>query len=63
MKVETGRIKSVSTWDSGGGIEIDVIELADGRVLGLTDEVIILYESIDDLQSGDVSVNRPCIFL
>ena len=26
MKIETDRIKSVSTWDSGGGIELDLID-------------------------------------
>lgn len=63
MNIETDRIKSVATWDSGGGIEIDIIELNDGRVLGISDEAVILYENMEDLVSGDASAKRPCIFL
>ncbi len=63
MTTLTERIKSVSTWDSGGGIELDIVELADGRVLGISDEAVILYESMDDLEAGDASANRPFITL
>ena len=63
MATLTERIKSVSTWDSGAGIELDIVELADGRVLGISDEVVILYKSMEDLEMGDASVNRPSILL
>ncbi len=63
MATLTERIKSVSTWDSGAGIELDIVELADGRVLGISDEVVILYKNMEDLEMGDASVNRPSILL
>lgn len=58
MNVETDRIKSVSTWDSGGGIELDLIELTDGRVLCISDEAVVLYKDMDDLEAGDPSISR-----
>lgn len=63
MKVETDRIKSVSTWDSGGGIELDLIELTDGRVLCVSDEAVVLYKDMDDLEAGNASTGRPHIDL
>jgi|GEM_PF-5664217 len=41
-------IKSVSTWDSGVGISIGLLELQDGRVIGISEDVINLYKSMDD---------------
>jgi len=46
-------VRSVSSWDSGGGIVVDIVELADGRVLGITDESVVLYPNIDALQDGE----------
>lgn len=55
-------VREVYSWDSGGGLELDVIELDDGTVIAISDETIALYASIDDL-AGDgtslVSVLRP----
>jgi hypothetical protein len=36
-------IKDVQTWDSGGGVQVDLIELRNGRVIGITDNVVILH--------------------
>lgn len=63
MKIETDRIKNVSTWDSGGGIELDLIEFVDGRVLCISDETVVLYKDMEDLEAGDASVKRPHIDL
>lgn len=63
MKVETDRIKGITTWDSGGGIELDLIELVDGRVLCVSDEAVVLYKDMDDLEAGDAGVKRPHIDL
>jgi len=54
-------IKNVTTWDSGGGMELDVIELEDGQILAISEDVIVLYDDIDDLESGDSSKKRPSI--
>ena len=56
-------IKNVSSWDSGGGMELDLIELSDGRVLAVSEDVIVLYSDIEDLQAGDASKERPHITL
>ena len=41
-------VKSVGRWDSGGGIELDIIELDDGQALVVTDETVSMYLSVDD---------------
>lgn len=48
-------VNSVSSWDSGGGI---IVELADSRVLGITDESVVLYANMEALQEGDAE-NDP----
>jgi hypothetical protein len=53
MELGTEYIKSISSWDSGGGIVIDIVELKDGRVLGITDESVVLYPSMEALESGE----------
>ena len=63
MTQDFAYIKSISTWNSGGDIEINVIELKDGRVLGITEEVVILYKDMEDLEEGDPSEKRPTIIL
>lgn len=55
MELDTEYVKSVSSWDSGGGIMIDVIELKDGRVLGITDESVVLYPSMEALEEGEAN--------
>lgn len=56
-------ITNVSTWDSGGDMELDLVELADGKILTISDEAIVLYDSMEDLMTGDASKERPTIFL
>jgi len=55
-------IKEVSTWDSGGGITLDLVELKDGRVLAISDESIVLYRDMEDLMTGEPST-RPILHL
>ena len=43
LDIETVHIKSVTTWDSGGGIELDVIELDGGPALVVSDDSIVVY--------------------
>jgi len=56
-------IRAVSSWDSGGGIIVDIVELADGRVLGVTDESVVLYPSLDALQEGQADTGAGVIAL
>jgi hypothetical protein len=53
MELGTEYIKSISSWDSGGGIVIDIVELKDGRVLGITGESVVLYPNMDALEEGE----------
>ncbi|WP_374090125.1 hypothetical protein [Methylomicrobium lacus] len=53
MELGTEYIRSVSSWDSGGGITVDIVELSDGRVLGITDESVVLYPNMEALESGE----------
>ena len=41
-------LRSVDTWDSGGGIELDILELDDGAALVVGDETVVFYRSLDD---------------
>ena len=41
-------IASFDTWHSGGGIELDIVELNEGPTLVLADDTIAVYRSADD---------------
>ena len=55
-------IKQISSWDSGGGIELDIVELADGKVLAISEEAVVLYDSLDDLESGEGKERQTLYF-
>lgn len=61
--MEFEHIEKVSTWDSGGDVLLDLIELKDGRVLAISDEIVILYKNMEDVMTGDASEERPSIIL
>lgn len=54
-------VKSTSTWDSGGGILLDLVYLKDGTILAISGEAIVLYVNQEDLEGGEDG-ERPCIF-
>ncbi len=41
-------LRNVDTWNSGGGVELDILELDDGTTLVLGNETISFYRSLDD---------------
>ena len=61
--MELEHIKEISSWDSGGGLSIDIVELKNGRVIGITDESIVLYQSKEELLEGTLAAARPTINL
>jgi hypothetical protein len=63
MEQKSEYVRSVSSWDSGGGIIVDIVELADGRVLGITDESVVLYPNLDALQDGEANNEAGMIAL
>lgn len=44
-------VRSVWTWDSGGGVELDVVELEGGMALVVGDETVTVYRSADDFRA------------
>lgn len=59
---ELEHLAEVATWDSGGGQVLDLLTLRDGRVLAVSEDAIVLYENIADLEAGEAR-DRPTIFL
>lgn len=47
LEVNGKFIKKVWTENTGGGCMVDMIELEDGRVIGINEECVVLYESMD----------------
>ena len=45
-------VVSGNVWDSGGGIQLVVIERSDGRVVAVSDEVVCEYADRDALTHG-----------
>ncbi len=41
-----------SVWDSGGGIQLVVIERSDGRVVAVSEEIVCEYADRDALTQG-----------
>ena len=56
-------IKETSSWESGGGISLDIVELKDGRILAISDKVVVPYNDMEDLIGGEPSETRPSIVL
>ena len=56
--MELKYIVEVTTWNSGGGIELNIVTLKDGRVLAISDESVVLYASIDDLVAGEPGIHQ-----
>ena len=55
-------IAEATTRDSGGGQVLDLLILKDGRVLVLSEDAVVLYESMDAVEAGDAQ-ERPTIYL
>ena len=54
-------IKETSTQNTGGGCMVDFIDLHDGKVIALNDEVLILYDSYADYEKEDSSCEAETI--
>jgi len=51
--MNTTYITKIETVNTGGGCMVDLLTLSDGRVIGINDECVALYESINKFDSGD----------
>jgi hypothetical protein len=48
-------VERVTTWDSGGGIVLDLLRLKDGSIIGISAESIVLYSSEEELMGGEIA--------
>lgn len=62
MKLKLEHVAEMSAWDSGGGQLLDLITLRDGRVLVISEDAIVLYNNMAEVEEG-VADERPTIFL
>lgn len=62
MKMTLEHIAELSTWDSGGGQLLDLLVLKDGRVLVVSEDAIVLYNNMAEVEEG-VAEERPTIYL
>lgn len=62
MELGLEHITETSTWDSGGAQVLDLLTLKDGRVLVISGDAVVLYESIDEVEEGEAK-ERPTIYL
>ena len=46
--IEAAHIRSIDTWNSGGGVELDIVELDGGTTLVVADETVAVYTSVDE---------------
>ena len=56
---EAAHIRSIGTWESGGGVELDIVELDGGTTLVVADETVAVYPSVEEFwaeaEDGDES--------
>lgn len=54
-------VQNLETMNTGGGIMVDLIELKDGTFLGICDELVVQYQSIEqfygDPNKGELNLN------
>lgn len=60
--MDAEHIAEVGSWDSGGGMALDLVTLKDGRGLVISEEAVVLYENMEAVESGDAA-ERPTIYL
>ena len=49
--INAAHIESIDRWNSGGGIELDIVELKDGPTLVIACDTIAVYATADDFQA------------
>ena len=59
----TSYIAQYWTENTGGNCMVDFIQLKDGRVIGITDESICVYPSIEASQTGEQNDDVKCLFI
>jgi hypothetical protein len=60
--MDAEHITEIGSWDSGGGMALDLVTLKDGRVLVISEDAVVLYENMEAVESGEAA-ERPTIYL
>jgi len=60
--MELEHISEMTSADTGGGFVIDLLTLKDGRVVGISEDSIVLYDNLDDFEKNE-GRERPMIGL
>jgi len=60
--MQTEFIAEIQSHETGGNCSVDLVVLKDGRVLGINDECVVLYASMDDFNEGQ-TLSRQSIDL
>jgi hypothetical protein len=55
-------IAQITSENTGGGCIVDFVHLKDGRILGINDEYMVLYDSMDEFWNATAQ-NKPTIEL
>ena len=61
-KAKTEFIQDISSWNSGGGTILDLVTLKSGKIIAISEEIAVLYKSMEDLVTGE-TLERPSIIL
>ena len=63
---EAAHLRNVDTWNSGGGVELDIVELDGGTTLVVADDTVAVYHSAGDfwaeVEDGDESHRVTTLF-
>jgi len=56
-------ITKIETMNTGGNCMVDLLHLEDGRVIGVSSDIIVLFPSIKDFMENVGEVDYPYIEL
>lgn len=57
LKVKSVYIRRASSWVSSEGASIDIVELADGRILGITNNVVIDFQDKNKFEDEEAEID------
>lgn len=55
-------IDCIEEWEPRGPTPVDLVYLRDGRILGINDECVVLYNNLADFEDAETT-ERPTIDL
>lgn len=56
-------LTKVETWNVGGGLEVLVVRLPDGKLLVTSDDIVVLYPNESAFWDNDGTIEYPHINL